>query len=176
MTEINEKLGLVTGKKLHLLDDGNAFARLQRDQDFAFVENKCKTDWSDIIENFEAIEGGEVAQRLIVSAFQALDAGDYMSAIEKLVTRFEADTVGKPVMLEILNPAGRMRAFLADNHAHLRVTAALNKIRAKVGDDAEMINQIDNILSGDTKLNFDKFRDAHQDTSEGNIPKILLAE
>lgn len=176
MTEINEKLELVIGKKLHLLDDANAFARLRRDPDFAFVEDKCKTDWSAIIDNFEAIEGGEVPQRLVVSAFQALDAADYMSAIEKLVTRFEAGTVGKPIMHEVLNPEGRMQAFLADNHANARVTAALNKIKAKISDDPDMVSQIDGVLSGGTKLNFDKFRDAHQDTSEGNIPIILLSE
>lgn len=174
MTEINTKLELVIGKKIHLNDDSAMFYMLQRESNFTVIENKCKADWSSIIDNFEAIEGGEVAQKMVVWAFQALDAGDYMSAIEKLVTRFEAGTVSKPVILEILYPKGRMRAFLADNHAHARVTAVLNKIKAKVGGDAELITQIDDMLSGESKLRSDKFRDAHQDTSEGNIPQVLL--
>ncbi|MBK1835459.1 hypothetical protein [Roseibacillus ishigakijimensis] len=175
MTEINEKLELVTGKKLHLLDDPNAFSRLQRDPDFAFVENECKTDWDNIIDNFEAIEGGEETQRLVVSALQALDAGNYMSAIEKLVTRFEAGTVDKHIMHEVLNPEGRMRAFLADNHAHARVTAALNKIKVKV-DDADMKTQIDDLLSGETKTGFDEIREDFAGTGYGNIPTIALAD
>jgi hypothetical protein len=176
MTEINDRLELATGKNLHLLDDANAYSRLQRDSDFAFVENECKNNWSGIIDNFVAIEGGDDARRLVVSAFQILDAGNYMSAIEKLVARFEAGTVGKPIMHEILNPAGRMQAFLPDNHTHARVIGVLNKIKAKVDGDVQLSEQIDQILSGESKLSFDKFRDAHQDTSEGDIPKILLAE
>lgn len=176
MAEINEKLTLVIEKKLHIYEDAGGFPRMQRDPDFAFVENKCKTDWDDIIDNFEAIEGGEEAQRLVVSALQALDAGDYMSAIEKLVTRFEAGTVDKPIMHEVLNPEGRMRAFLADNHAHARVTAALNKIRVKVGDDADMKTQIDDLLSGETKTGFDEIREDFAGTGYGNIPMIALAD
>lgn len=176
MAEINGKLERVTGKKLHLLDDANAFSRLQRDPDFALLENKCKADWGEIIDHFEAIEGGEESWKLVVSALQVLDAEDYMSAIEKLITRFEAGTVGEPVMDWILNPPGRMRAFLADNHAHARVSAALARIKVKVGGTRDLKTRIDDLSSGKSKLGIDQFRDAHQDTSEGNIPTILLAD
>lgn len=176
MTEINEKLELVIGKKIHQYEDAVGFPRLRRDPDFMVIENKCKTDWSGIIDNFEAIEGGEEAQKLVVSALQELDAGDYMSAIEKLVTRFEAGNVGKPVILKILSPHGRMQAFLADNHAHARVTAALNKIKAKAGDDTEMTSLIDDHLSGEIKTGMDEIREDFAGTGYGNIPQILLPE
>ncbi len=176
MTEINKKLEFVIGKKLHLVDDANAFPRMQRDSDFAFVEDKCKTDWNSIIESFEAIEGGDVAQRLVVSALQALDAGNYMTAIEKLVNRFEAGTVGKSIIFEILDPPGRMQAFLADNHTNARVIAALNKMKVKIGEDLDMMGQINDLLSGEVKTGFDEIREDFAGTGYGDIPKILLAE
>ncbi len=176
MSEINNRLELVNAKKLHLRDDPNAFSILQEDQDFAAIESKCKTEWSNIIDNFDAIKGGEAAQKLVVSAFQSLDVRDYMSSIEKLVARFESGTVTKLVILEILYPKGRMRAFLADNYANARVAAVLNRIKSKVVGDTELISQIEDIMSGQRKLEFAKFRDAHQDTSEGNIPILMLPE
>jgi len=139
---------------------------------FQQLENKCKTDWSSIIDNFEAIEGGEDTQKLVVSTFQILEVSDYMSAIEKLAIRFENEAMTKPVIVEILNPTGRMRAFLADNHAHQRVIAALNKIKNKA--DAELIADIDKILSGEIKTGFEEIREDFAGTGYGNIPKLLL--
>ncbi len=176
MTEINDNLELVTGKKLHLLDDPNAFSRLQRDSNFTFVENICKTDWIDIIDNFEAIKGGEEAQRLVVSAFQVLEAGDYISAIEKLVARFEVEDIDKPIMHEVLNPEGRMQAFLADNYTHGRIITVLNKIKTHVGDNAGIKTQIDDLLSGEVKTGFDEIREDFAGTGYGNIAKIILVE
>lgn len=176
MTEINDKLELVIRKKLHLLDDPSAFSKLQSDPDFAFVENKCKIDWLRIIDNFQAIEGGEIAKKLVVAALQVLEAGDYMSAIEKVVTRFEAGTVDQTIIQVVLDPEGRMQAFLADNYVHNRVTTALNKIKAKAADEPEIKALIDNILSGESKIGFDEIREDFAGTGYGNIPKVLLAK
>ncbi|MEN8795753.1 MAG: hypothetical protein ABF328_03495 [Akkermansiaceae bacterium] len=176
MNTINQLVQDLKAEQLHVVETALDVAARKESQKFLELENKCKTDWDDIIDNFEAIEGGEEAQRLVVSALQALDAGDYMSAIEKLVTRFEAGTVDKAIMHEVLNPEGRMRAFLADNHAHARVTAALNKIKIKVGDDADMKTQIDDLLSGETKIGFDEIREDFAGTGYGNIPTITLAD
>jgi hypothetical protein len=176
MAEVNQLIENV--KKAGILKVDNAFeAELREDnKTFKQLEAKCKTDWNSILENFEAIEGGEDAKKLVVSSFQILDAADYMSAIEKLVTRFEAGTATKAIIVESMNPSGRMQAFLEDNNTHARVIAALNKIKTKVGDDAELVTGIDAILNGSAKLELDKFRDAHQDTAVGDIPKVLLAE
>lgn len=176
MSAINQLVQNLMSQKLHIVESSLDVEAREESQEFQQLENKCKTDWSNIIDNFESIEGGDAARRLVVTAFQALEAKDYMTAIEKVVTRFEAGTVQKSIMLEMIRPAGRMQAFLADNHAHPRVISALNRINAKVSDDADLVAGIHAILNGGKKLALDKFRDAHQDTSEGDIPKVLLAE
>lgn len=176
MNTVNQLVEDLKAGELHVVETALDVVARQESQEFQQLENECKTNWSSIIDNFEVIEGGEEAKKLVVSAFQALDAEDYMTTIEKMVTRFEAGTVNKSIILEMLRPTGRMQAFLVDNHDHPRVVGALNKIKAETSDDADLIAEIDAILDGDAKLALDKFRDAHEDTSEGDIPKVLLTE
>ncbi len=176
MTEVNQLIEDI--KQAGVLKVDNTFeAELREDNEkFKQLGEKCKTDWSAILDNFEAVEGGEDARKLVVSSLQVLEAADYMSAIEKLVNRFEAGTITKAIILETLNPSGRMQAFLEDNRTHSRVIAALNRIKAKVAGDLKLIGEINAILDGSAQLEIDKFRDAHQDTAVGDIPKVLLAE
>lgn len=176
MNTINQLVEDLKAEELHVIETALDVVARQESQEFQQLETECKTNWNSIIDNFEAIEGGEEAKKLVVSAFQVLDAEDYMTAIEKMVTRFEAGTIQKSIMLEMLRPTGRMQAFLVDNYDHPRVVAALNKIKVKASDDADLIAEIDAILNGEAKLALDKFRDAHEDTSEGDIPKVLLTE
>jgi len=176
MNSINQLVQELKAEELHVIETALDVAARKESQKFQEFENICKTDWIDIIDNFEAIKGGEEVQRLVVSAFQVLEAGDYISAIEKLVARFEVEDIDKPIMHEVLNPEGRMQAFLADNYTHAGIITVLNKIKTHVGDDAGIKTQIDDLLSGEIKTGFDEIREDFAGTGYGNIAKIILVE
>ena len=154
----------------------NTFEENQRDlsDEFILLQNKCNTDWASIIDNFELIQGGDSERKMVISALQVLGASNYITAIDKFVARFEAGTLDKKFILELLSPRGRMEAFLADNHHHTRVITALNKIKVKVADDADLVETINETLNGDAEEEIDLFRLAHTGLPEGNIPEILI--
>lgn len=174
MAPVNELITSLVNLGLDVLD--NAFEEDKRDaaNEYIQLQNKCATDWSSIIDDFESIQGGDNERKLVISAIQVLGATNYINAIDKFVARYEAGTLDKKFILEVLRPRGRMEAFLADNHAHARVVTALNKIKVKVAGDVELTEEINDILNGNAKLEIDLFRSAHIGVPEGNIPSVLI--
>ena len=94
--------------------------------------------------------------------------------LEKLAASLEQSQIDKRYVIEALRPRGRMQAFLPDNYQHPRVQALLNDLKTLLANESEAVESINDILSGETKAGLDTFREAHEDTSEGNIPKVLL--
>jgi len=174
MTNVNQRVSAVLGKKLHEIDSALRVYHLSQDADFVALENICKTDWDEVIDNLNLVDGNDEGRLLVIWALQALDADDYMTALEMLVAKYETDTLDKALIIEAVHPEGRMRGFLADNYQHSRVIAALNDVKTKAAGDTEFISEIDDILGGQAKTGLDDFRGAHPDTSEGNIPVITL--
>lgn len=176
MDSVNQLTKQLITVKAHLIESGLAYEEREKSPKYLQLREKCKTDWSKIIDHFETMEGGEDAQKLVVNAFQVLEASDYMSALEKLTARFQAGKLSKSIILEFFSVQGKMHGFLADNYKHPRVKTMLNAIKAKVGDDAEMTSIINDFLSGEIKDGLDEMRKDFAGTAEGDIPKILLAE
>jgi hypothetical protein len=111
---------------------------------------------------------------MVIAAFEGLDAGNYLTALERLAEKFRQNQISKPVMISALRSTGRMQAFLADNYQQARVQTLLNDLKPRFAGDATTQAAITDILSGKTKTDTDNYREAHQDSAEGNIPKVLL--
>ena len=97
-----------------------------------------------------------------------------MTALERLAEKFRHSQISKQVMVAALRPGGRMAAFLIDNYQHTRVQTLLNDLKPRFAGDASMQASIAAILSGKRKTDLDDFREAHQGSSEGDIPRVLL--
>lgn len=154
-------------------DAPSLYQLLNKDTDFIAIQAKCKTDWSDIMDNLSAINGGEKGKGFVLRAMQAMTANDYISLLEKTATLYEAGTINDTVMRMIVTPSGRMRAFVTDNYQHVRVSAVLNRFKTKTGD-AEFKIGLTQIISGEAKTAMDAFRLAYTGTSLGNVPQIIL--
>ncbi len=175
MAPINQIVDNLAEDTLLVVENPLIRSLQQEAADYKNLENICKTDWSEIIDNLGSVVGGEAGCKVVISALQCLDAADYMSALEKIVGHVEQGELDKKALKYILfSTGGRMRAFLEDNYTHPRTIALLNKIKVKVAGDANMIEYINRILSGAAKLSTDQFRDAHQGLAIGNIPRIIL--
>ncbi|MBM1134690.1 hypothetical protein JO972_00285 [Verrucomicrobiaceae bacterium 5K15] len=143
------------------------------DADFVAIQTKCKTDWSDIMDNLSSINGGDKGRDLVLRTMQAMTANDYMSLLEKTATLYVANTINDDVMKVIVLPTGRMRAFVTDNYQNTRMSTALNTLKTK-SNDANFKAAMTQILSGDAKTAMDAFRAAYTETSLGNVPTILI--
>ena len=174
MDEVNTKINAITEKRLHLIETSIDEGRLLSSPEFAELLNKCKVDWEAIAENFDDVESDEKRQ-ILVWGMGSLDAADYASFLEKIVTKFEAGEVVETVIEEVLSPHGRMQAFVVDNHAHVRIANLLSRIKTKAVN-ADFKSSLDDIISGADKTALNDYRDGHQGLPQGNIPKVLLAE
>ncbi len=141
---------------------------------FVQLKGLCQTHWGSILDNLGSVVGGDAGKSMLIAAFEGLDAGSYMAALERLAEQFRQNQISKPVMVSALRSTGRMQAFLADNYQHARVQALLNDLNPRFAGDAATQAAITAILSGEAKTDTDNFREAHQDSSEGNIPRVLL--
>jgi hypothetical protein len=152
------------------LDEQNIAASPQ----FVQLKGLCQTHWSSILDNLGSVVGGDAGKSMTISAFEGLAAADYMTTLERLAEKFRQSQISKPVMSAALRSTGRMQAFLPDNYQHARVQALLNDLKPRFAGDSAMQAAITDILSGKTKTDTDNFREAHQDSAEGNIPRVLL--
>ncbi len=176
MNDINQKIEVLLAAKLNKIDaPGLREEALTSSQDFIDLQSLCRANWNSVMDDLNSVSGGNDGKEMLFLAFEAtLGAPDYMSALEKVGSLFAQGQLSKPLMLVALRPRSRMQAFLADNYQHPRVTALLSSLKLRLLDDSDATEDINDILSGQTKTGLDDFRAAHQDTSEGNIPKIIL--
>lgn len=147
---------------------------LRASTDFTQLKALCQSNWASVLEHLASVTGGDEGKSLVISAFEGLDASAYMTALETLAGKFREGQLPESVMISALISTGRMQAFLADNYEHSRVQTLLNDLKPRFGADNPVKANIADILSGKTKADIDDFRDAHQGSGEGNIPKILL--
>lgn len=174
MTEVNQKIKAITDKKLHLLEvsalDEQA---LFSSQEFLNLQVKCCTDWTHIVSSLDKIDGGDQAIKLAIYGLGQLPVQDYMSAIETLVTKYEANSISEEILQVAMFPMGRMSYFLTDNFNHTRVVAVLNRVKVK-STTLSLKNRMTKILSGVAKQSRDNFREAHAGFAEGNTPIVIL--
>jgi hypothetical protein len=173
MNEINQKIKAITDKRLHLIETAIDEGNLLKSQEMLNLQGKCSADWVQIVSNLDKIDGGDEAKKLAIYGLGQLSAQDYMSAIEALITKYEGGLLAEKLLEVVLSPMGRMGHFVTDNFNHTRVIAALNRIKLK-STNAELKNELNDILSGSDKLMRDNFREAHAGFAEGNTPIVIL--
>jgi hypothetical protein len=173
MNEVNQKIKAITDKRLHLIETAIDEGNLLQSQEMLNLQGKCSVDWVHIVSNLDKIDGGDEAKKLAIYGLGQLPAQDYMSAIEALLTKYEAGLLTEKLLEVVLSPMGRMGYFLTDNFNHPRVITALNRIKLKSTNTA-LKNELNNILSGSDKLMRDNFREAHAGFAEGNTPIVIL--
>ncbi len=174
MTEINQHVQALLNSSILKIDSALREEALAAAPDYVQLKNLCQVNWSSIIDNFSAVQGGDAGKSMVISAFEGLDAGSYMTALERLAEKFRLSQISKPVMVSALRSSGRMQAFLADNYQQARVQALLNDLKPRFAGDAATQTAITDILSGQTKTDTDDIRKAYGNSAEGNIPKVLL--
>jgi hypothetical protein len=173
MTDVNMQIKVITDKKLNVFISEIEVQNLLDSSEFQALRTKCNTDWAQILEHLDLVEGGDEAKKLIVAGLGDLSAQNYMTAVESIVTKYENGGTSDKVIESLLYPLGRMRAFMRDNYQHPRVVAVLNKIKSKT-TIAALKGDIDRLLDGTAKERLEDFRDAHDGMSEGDIPKVIL--
>jgi hypothetical protein len=173
MTEINQKIKVITDKRLHLIETAIDEGNLLQSQELQALQAKCSADWLKIAENIELVDGGDENKKIVIYGLELISPQNYATVIETLVTKYENGKVTEDLIQTVLYPMGRMSAFVKDNFGHPRVIVALNRIKTK-SSNANLKNGLDRILSGLVKTRLDEFRAAHQGMPEGNIPTILL--
>ena len=173
MTEVNAKAKAITDKKLHVMEASYEPERLLGSPEYQALRARCTTDWEQIVGKFEKIEGGDEAKKLVINGLENLTAQNYMTAVERIVVKYQAGVISDDVIRALHVPMGRMRAFLIDNHAHPRVAAALNQIRAKT-KNAQLKVSLGETLDGSDKADYERDRVELAGTPEGDIPKIIL--
>ncbi len=142
--------------------------------EFAELENLCQANWSAILDNFDSILDGDNGKLIVIDGFEALTAQNYMTALETLGDMFRQNTISQEVMSGALRPSGRMQAFFVDNYQNARVQALLNDLKPRLTEYPEVQTFLGDVLSGTAKTEIDAFREAHQESAEGNIPIVLL--
>ena len=174
VNQINQHIQSITSQKLHEINSELDAQNFAESADFTQLEAMMRDHWPEILANFELVEGGNDGKIIIVAAFQALDAPDYMSALETLASKLSQGQIEKIVMLAAIFPSGRMQAFLADNYQHQRVQAFLADLKPRFAGDAETQAAITSLEDGTAKTEIDHFREGHQNLPEGDIPVVML--
>ena len=174
MTQINQLVPVLVSKSAAQADNALEEASITTSTQFVQLKTLCTANWCAILDDFSSITSGDDGKAVVLAAFDGLSAGDYMTAVERIAEKYRQNQVTKKVLATMIAPKGRMQAFLADNYQHTRVQALLNDLKTRFTADTELLTAINDLLSGKAKTETDDFRAAHQDTSEGNIPKVLL--
>lgn len=119
MNDINKKIQVLLAAKLNRIEaPGLREEALTSSQDFIDLQNLCRANWNSVLDDLNAVSGGNDGQEMLFLAFEATLAGpEYMSALEKLGSLFAQGQLSKPLMLVALRPRSRMQAFLADNYS-----------------------------------------------------------
>lgn len=175
MTELNQKVKAVTDKKLDVFISAIEVQDMFDSQEFKDLETVCIRGWLEIVGNLDSIDGGDKEKKLVFFGMGQLSATDYMTLIESITTKYEADTVSEALLNEVMFPKGRMVAFVCDNYNHLRVQSVLNRVKIKSVNN-NLKSEIARILTGKDKAAYDSYREAHAGLPEGDIPKVLLTE
>jgi hypothetical protein len=173
MNEINQKIKAITDKRLHLIETAIDEGNLLQSQEMLDLQGKCSVDWVQIISNLDKIGGGDEAKKLAIYGLGQLSAQNYMTAIERLVTKYESGLLTEKLIEVVLSPMGRMEHFVIDNFNHSRIIGIVNRIKVK-STNAALKNELNKILSGSDKSMRDSFREAHAGFAEGNTPIVIL--
>ena len=173
MTDVNTKVKAITDKNLHVMEASYEPEQLLGSPEYQALRAKCTTDWEQIATNIDKVQGGDEAKKLVIYAFENLSPQNYMTAVERVVAKYQEGMVSDAVIRALHLPMGRMRAFLIDNYNHSRVTAALNKIRTKT-KDSQLKASLGETLDGSDKADYERDRVELAGTPEGDIPKVIL--
>lgn len=176
MNQINQIIQSLVDQKVNVVKTAIDEQTLSNAPEFTQLQALAGTHWNAILNDFNAIVAGNEGKIVMVDAFQSLNATDYMSALEALASKFSQGQIEKPVMLASIFPAGRMKAFLADNYQHPRVQSFLANVKPRFTGDAETQAAIANLENGTTKTELDHFREGHQNLPEGDIPVVTLPQ
>lgn len=174
MNQINQLVPGLVAKNAVQPENALEANTIRTSTEFTQLNTLCSANWSAILDDFGSIVSGDDGKIVVLAAFETLSAADYMAAVERVAEKYRQNQVTKKVLISIIRPEGRMQAFLADNYQHTRVQNLLTDLETRLAPDTEQVSFINDLLSGKTKTEFDDFRAAHQDTSEGNIPQVLL--
>lgn len=174
MNEINQLIQALVAQNPKPAETALDEQKIAASPQFVQMKSLCQTHWISILDNLGSVAGGDPGKAMLISAFEGSGAADYMTALERLAEKFRQSQISKSVMASALRSTGRMQAFLADNYQHARVQALLNDLKPRFAGGAATQAAITDILSGKTKTDTDNFREAHQDSGEGNIPRVLL--
>lgn len=173
MTEINQKIKAITEKRLHLIETAIDEGNLLQSQEMLNLQGKCSLDWAQIISNLDKIDGGDEAKKLAIYGLGKLPSQDYMTVIENIITKYEANSVSEKILQVVMFPMGRMGYFVTDNFNHARMVSALNRVSVK-STTVSLKDRMTKILSGVAKQKRDEFREAHAGFAEGNTPIVIL--
>ncbi len=173
MTEINQKIKAITEKRLHLIETAIDEGNLLQSQEMLNLQGKCSVDWAQIISNLDKIDGGDEAKKLAIYGLGQLLSQDYMTVIEDMIEKYEANSISEKILQVVMFPMGRMGYFVTDNFNHARVVAALNRVKVK-STTISLKDRMTKILSGVAKQKRDDFREAHAGFAEGNTPIVIL--
>ena len=174
VADVNVRIESLVASKAHLTNSALDVEGRNSNLDFIAIKNLAVTSWSPMIDQMDQLAQGGDGKRLVIQALQVLNAEDFMSAFEKLVAKFEADTLSKELMEDALYPDWRMKTFFAYNFQHPRVILALGKIKSKLPQNDPLVETINDLLSGERKASFESYRKAHEDTTEPPKPIIML--
>lgn len=174
VSDVNVKIEALVASKAHITNSALDVEDRNSNPDFVAIKNMAVTSWSQMIDNMELLAQGNDGKGLMIEALQVLEPVDYMSAFEKLVTKFEAGTLTKEMMTSAVLPNGRMTTFFAYNFQHPRVIASLGKIKNKLPQQDPLIEILNDLLSGERKAAYEAYRQAHVGTSEPIKPILML--
>lgn len=174
MNQINQLVPGLAAKNAMLPENAVEAHSIKTSTTFIQLKTLCSANWSAVLDDFDSIVLGDDGKAVVLSAFEDLSAEDYMTALERIAEKYGLNQTTKKVLMSMIRPEGRMQAFLSDNYQHTRVQTLLNDLKIRLASDTEQASFVSDLLSGKIKREFDDFRAAHQDTSEGNIPQVLL--
>ena len=175
MDEINLLLQALIAQHPWPPNDSVMEGKFLKSDEFIQLKGICAKNWSPILDSIHSVVGEDVGKIMLFTAFEDLDADNYMTALERLAGKFQRNEITRPVMCAAFSSHGRrMRWFLADNYRNARVRMLLNGLRPYFSDDASMQTKIKDILSGRTKKDWDDYRKAHKGLLD--TPQVFLDE
>jgi hypothetical protein len=174
VADVNLKIEALVASKSHITNSALDVEDRNSNPDFLALKNLALTFWSQMVENIELLAQGNDGKGLMIEALQVLEPVDYMSAFEKLVLKFEADTLSKELISNAVLPNGRMTTFFAYNFQHPRVISSLGKIKNKLPSQDPLIEILNDILSGQRRASYEAYKQAHEGTSEPVKPIFML--
>lgn len=176
LTSVNTKIDQLIAGKLHITNSSLDDQARQENRVFKELIGLTKDSWQEILEDFDNLSGGKDGKKLLFESMHFLTPVEYMSVFDWMVDKFEAGQFEKADITGFMDSSGPMIHFFSDNYQHVRVNTALNKLKSKVMNDADLTQAINDILDGSNKQSLDELREDHEYEWEANWPKYILPE